>query len=82
MIVDAFLNIFLNIATFFIDLLPTIELEVATKISDSFITYVNMASYFVPLDVIITIFTLQITIEIVKITIAGIRLFISFIPFM
>ena len=82
MIIDAFLNLILNIALFLIDLLPTVELEVASQITDSFITYLCMASYFVPLDTILLILFAQFTIEVLKITIAGLKLFIQFIPFM
>lgn len=81
MVIDAILNLFLNMALFFIDMLPTVEFEVASQITDSFITYLCMASYFVPLDTIIFILGIQLSIEVLKITISAVKLILQFVPF-
>lgn len=82
MVIDAILNVFLNICIFFIDLLPTVEFETASIITDNFVTYLGMASYFVPLDTIILIFGIKVAMEVFKITLATVKLILEFIPFM
>lgn len=81
MITDAILNILMGIINFILDLLPVIDLTGVMGGVEWFITFLDIAAFFVPIETIYAIIVIIIMEESVKIAISVARLILKLIPF-
>ncbi len=78
MFIDSLISLFLRI----LDYLPGFDLSTSLQIYDTFLEYVDMAAYFIPMGTVMTILKIVIAEEMFKIVLSLIKLILSFIPFM
>lgn len=81
MITDAILNILMGIINFILDLLPVIDLTGVMGGVEWFITFLDIAAFFVPIETIYAIIVIIMMEESVKIAISVARLILKLIPF-
>lgn len=81
MITDAILNVLMGIINFVLDLLPVIDLTGVMGGIEWFITFLDIAAFFVPIGTIYAIICIIVLEESVKIAISIGRLILKLIPF-
>ena len=82
MIVETLLNMFLSFASILIDGLPTLDMGATIQTFDTFLNYVDMAAYFIPMDTVTGILKVIIAEEAFKIGLSIVKLIWHFIPLM
>lgn len=81
MIIDAIADVSFSWFIFLLRLLPFRDLTLPNASIDAFLSYVDMAAYFVPINVILMLLTFLFVKEGIKILISFIRFLIKFVPF-
>ncbi len=82
MIFDNLIRFFFSVAYNVLDLIPFMDLEIPENAIDTFMSYVDMAAFFVPIDTIIILLACIIAEELTKIWIALLKFILKFVPFM
>lgn len=81
MILEAILKLFINLAIFILDLLPVFDLSGTMGAFQSFLGFLDIAAFFIPLHTVIVIIGIIMAEESVKIAISIGRLILKLIPF-
>lgn len=81
MIFDKLLELFFGWVSMIFNLIPFMDVEIPVGSIAAFMSYVDMAAYFVPIDTIIILLTCIIVEEFVKIWIALFKFLWKFVPF-
>lgn len=81
MIVEAILKLFINLAIFILDLLPVFDLTGVMGGIDAFMSILDLAAYFLPMNTVTTILGIILLEESIKIAISIGKLILKLIPF-
>lgn len=81
MIVEAIIKLFINLALFVLNLLPTFDLTGVMGGIDAFMTILDLAAYFVPINTIAVILGVILLEESIKISISIGKLILKLLPF-
>lgn len=81
MIVEAVLKLFINLAMFILDLLPVFDLTGVMGGIDAFMTILDLAAYFLPMNTVTAILGIILLEESIKIAISIGKLILKLIPF-
>lgn len=63
-----------------LNMIPPIDFSIPVESIDSFLGYVDMAAFFVPVDTVITLLGIVLTVEMCKIVIAFLKMLWKFVP--
>lgn len=81
MITELILDNLFGFLNFILDKLPVMEWELPAEQLEAFLSYLDMAAYFVPVNVIGQILIFILYIELIKIAFAFVRMIWSILPF-
>lgn len=81
MIVELILDNLFGVLNFILDKLPVMDWELPAGQFEVFLSYLDMAAYFVPVYYIGQILIIILSIELVKIAFAFVRMIWSILPF-
>lgn len=80
MLVENILAVMFNVLYGLLDKLPFMNIEVKASVIKSFVDYIAVASYFVPLDTVLVLLSAIVLEEMFKIGLSLIKLIWHFVP--
>lgn len=81
MILELLMNVFFKFLNVIFDMLPVMEWELPANAIETFLSYLDVAAYFVPVLAVCHILFIILYIELFKIAIAYVRMIWSILPF-